>query len=87
MVHTLAYGLSLPIWLGLRLPLRWPDYLAEVREFPFAHLHSIVFDQLLPDIARYYGREELEPLFAGLPLAKVAIHSNRGYSWTIVCEK
>jgi len=86
-VHTLAYALSLPIWLGLRLPLRWSGYLAEAREFPFAHLHKIVFDQLLPDIARYYRREELEQLFAGLPLARVAIHANRGYSWTIVCEK
>jgi SAM-dependent methyltransferase len=86
-VHTLAYALSLPIWLGLRLPLRWSGYLADAREFPFAHLHKIVFDQLLPDIARYYGREELEALFAGLSLARTSIHSNRGYSWTVVCEK
>jgi len=86
-VHTLAYAFSLPIWLGLRLPLRWSGYLAQARAFPFAHLHKIVFDQLLPDIARYYRRDELEMLFAGLPLARVAIHANRGYSWTIVCEK
>jgi SAM-dependent methyltransferase len=86
-VHALAYVLSVPIWLGLRLPMRWSGYLAEAREFPFAHLHKIVFDQLLPDIARYYDREELESLFAGLALARVAIHANRGYSWTIVCEK
>jgi SAM-dependent methyltransferase len=86
-VHTLAYALSLPIWLGLRLPLRWSGYLAEAREFPFAHLHKIVFDQLVPDVARYYRREELEALFAGLPLARIAVHPNRGYSWTIVCEK
>ena len=86
-VHALAYAVSLPIWLGLRLPLRWTGYLAEVREFPFAHLHKIVFDQLVPDIARYYRREELEALFAGLPLARVAIHDNRGYSWTVVCER
>jgi hypothetical protein len=86
-VHTLAYALSVPIWLGLRLPLRWSGYLADAREFPFAHLHKIVFDQLVPDIARYYRREELEALFAGLPLARIAIHPNRGYSWTIVCEK
>jgi SAM-dependent methyltransferase len=86
-VHSLAYALSIPIWLGLRLPLRWPEYLAEVREFPFAHLHKIVFDQLLPDIAHYYRRHEVEALFRGLPLARVEIHANRGYSWTIVCEK
>jgi len=86
-VHTLAYAVSLPIWLGLRLPLRWSGYLGEVREFPFAHLHKIVFDQLLPEIARYYRRDELEALFAGLPLSHVAIHPNRGYSWTVVCKR
>jgi len=86
-VHSLAYLFSVPIWLGLRLPLRWSGYLADAREFQFAHLHKIVFDQLLPDIARYYQRDELEALFAGLPLARVAIHANRGYSWTVACEK
>jgi SAM-dependent methyltransferase len=86
-VHALAYGLSVPIWLALRLPLPWSGYLAQAREFPFAHLHQIVFDQCLPEIARYYRRAEVEELFAGLPLSRVAIHPNRGYSWTVVCEK
>jgi SAM-dependent methyltransferase len=86
-VHVLAHLVSVPIWAGLRLPLRWPPYLAQVRRFPFAHLHKIVFDQLLPDIAHYYRRSEVETLFSGLGLRSVEIHHNRGYSWTVIAEK
>jgi SAM-dependent methyltransferase len=86
-VHALAYLCSAPIFLGLRLPLPKPLYLARVSRFPFAHLHKIVFDQLLPDVARYYRRAEVEELFSGLGLARVEIHHNRGYSWTVLCER
>jgi len=87
LVHALAYLCSLPIFLMLRLPVSESPYLAHLRRFPFAHLHEIVFDQLLPEIAHYYKRGEVEQLFAGLPLSQVEIHHNRGYSWTVLCEK
>lgn len=87
LVHALAYAVSLPIFLGLKLGLGRTPYLARVARYPFAHLHKIVFDQLLPDIARYYRKPEVEELFAGLPLARVGIHHNRGYSWTVVAER
>jgi SAM-dependent methyltransferase len=86
-VHALAHLVSVPIFLGLKLPFPKSEYLEQVTEFPFAHLHKIVFDQLLPDIAHYYSRSEVEELFAGLGLSEVAIHHNRGYSWTVLCEK
>ena len=93
LVHALAYLVSGPIFLGLKLrvhrllALGNRRYLDAVARFPFAHLHKIVFDQLLPDIAHYYRREEVEALFAQQPWASVAIHHNRGYSWTVVCER
>ena len=86
-VHALAHGVSLPLFLLLRLPLPRSVYLAQVRRFPFAHLHKIVFDQLLPEIAHYYRRAEVEQLFAGLGVSSIEIHHNRGYSWTVLCEK
>lgn len=93
LVHALAYLVSAPIWVGLKLRvhrlLRMGNgrYLDAVARFPFAHLHKIVFDQLLPDIARYYRRDEVEALFAQQEWARVEIHHNRGYSWTVVCER
>jgi asparagine synthase (glutamine-hydrolysing) len=86
-VHALAHALSVPIFLGLKIPWRRSPYLARVSRYPFRHLHKIVFDQLLPDIAHYYRRHEVEALFRGLDLKRVGIHHNRGYSWTVVCEK
>ena len=87
LVHTLAYLASAPLFLGLKLPVAKSEYLDLVRHFPFRHLHKIVFDQLLPDIAHYYRRHEVEALFAGLDWAKLEIHHNRGYSWTVIGEK
>lgn len=93
LVHALAYAVSAPIFAGLKLGMhRWlrlgnSQYLDAVARFPFAHLHKIVFDQLLPDIARYYRREEVEALFSAEPWADVTVHHNRGYSWTVVCER
>jgi asparagine synthase (glutamine-hydrolysing) len=86
-VHTLAHVCSVPIFLGLKIPWRKPPYLARVSRYPFRHLHKIVFDQLLPEIAHYSRRGEVEELFRGLDLKRALIHHNRGYSWTVVCEK
>jgi len=86
-VHPLAYVCSVPIYLGLKLPIPKTDYMAMVQHFPFAHLHKIVYDQLLPDVAHYYRRAEVEQLFAGLDVQRVNIHHNRGYSWTVICER
>ena len=87
LVHALAYLCSVPIQLALRLPLPWSPYLAQLRCFPFAHVHKIVFDQLLPTLTHYYKRPEVEALFEGIGFQSVEIHPNRGYSWTIVARR
>ncbi|MBW2270461.1 MAG: class I SAM-dependent methyltransferase [Deltaproteobacteria bacterium] len=93
LVHALAYLVSLPIFTGLKLGVhRWlrlggSSYLDAVARFPFAHLHKIVFDQLLPDIAHYYKRDEVTALFAQQAWGDISIHHNRGYSWTVICQR
>ena len=87
LVHALAYAFSLPLFLALKLPLPKSPYLASLSRFPFAHLHKIVFDQLLPELTHYYRRAEVEALFAGAGFASVEIHHNRGYSWTVVARR
>jgi SAM-dependent methyltransferase len=87
LLHALAHAFSLPLFLALKLPLPKSAYLASVSRFPFAHLHKIVFDQLLPELTHYYRRAEVEALFAGAGFARVEIHHNRGYSWTVVAQR
>lgn len=87
LVHALTYCVSLPIFLRLKLPVGRTPYLERISRYPFAHLHKIVFDQLLPEVTHYYRRHEVDELFAGLSLSRVEVHHNRGYSWTVVAEK
>jgi SAM-dependent methyltransferase len=86
-VHALAYAVSLPLFLALKLQLRKTPYLSAASRFPFAHLHKIVFDQLVPELTHYYRRAEVEALFASAGFARVEIHPNRGYSWTVVAQR
>jgi len=86
-VHALAHLCSVPIFLGLKLPVPKTPYLEAVSRFPFRHLHKIVFDQLLPEVAHYYRRHEVEALFADAGFSSVEIHHNRGYSWTAVAGR
>jgi len=58
LLHFLTYFITLPFFLFLRIvPLDHPYY-RQLKTFRFWHLHSIIFDQLLPSIAHYYRREE-----------------------------
>ncbi len=86
-LHGLAHLLALPLFLLLKLPLPKRPYLEALARYPYGHVRLIVHDQLVPEIAHYYRREEVEALFAGLPVASCEIHHNRGYSWTVVCRK
>ena len=71
----------------LKLPLGKSPYLEKLASFPYVHVQLIVHDQLVPDVARYYKRAEVEALFAGLDVSSCEIHHNLGYSWTVLCRK
>jgi len=86
-LHGLAHLFALPLFVLLKLPLPKRPYLRALARYPYAHVRLIVHDQLVPEIAHYYRREEIDALFAGLPAAACEIHHNRGYSWTVLCRK
>lgn len=83
-VHVLAYGCSVPLWLYLKLGLARTPYLKELSTYPFWHVHSIVFDQLIPAVANYWKKEECEKLLAGLPLTTVSVRRpGNGMGWIL----
>ena len=82
-LHALAYGISAPLFLGL--PIR-SELLARASLLPFRALHASVFSQLVPEISRYYRREEVGALFEDLELAKCEISARAG-GWTVIAEK
>lgn len=87
-VHALSYFCSLPLWLFVKI-FRGPSaYLKQLSMFKFWHIHSIVFDQLIPEVANYWTKDEAAGLFNGLGLKDINIHrppNNCG--WTIIAIK
>jgi len=62
-------------------------YVRLLRQAKFWHVHSILFDQLLPDISHYWTREEALALFDGLPVRDVRIQFCNEGSWAVWARK
>lgn len=85
---TLAISKILTAVLRASLALPWRDpYLRFLRTLGFRHTEAIVFDQLLPSIARYWRKDEVLALVTGLPLRVDRMTHVRRMSWTLVATK
>ncbi len=85
-IHLLSYLISIPFFIFTRFPQR-TEYLKRSINFSFTHIHSTVFDQLLPRIAYYWTREEALALFDKQGVKNVRIYETNGMSWTVIAEK
>ena len=65
LLHVLTYGISVPLFVSLRLFEPKSLYFQQIRRFKLAHLQCIVFDQLIPEVANYYTKEEAKSLLSG----------------------
>jgi len=83
LLHLLTYFLSMPLWFFIKLFPQKSPYLEQVSQFKFSHLHSIVFDQLLPKIANYYKKEGAEQLLAKHKLENIGVNHINKNSWTV----
>ncbi len=87
-VHLLAYGASIPLYLLVKASKRPTPYLVQLASFKFRHVHSIVFDQLIPSVANYWRRDEVRRLVDTLPLTHVSIDPPRnGMGWILSAIK
>lgn len=82
--HFFSTVLTAILWLLLRLGLNRLEYFRLIRGFTFRHLRSIVFDQMLPRIANYWRREEVEALMRKAGLIDIRIEAVNNISWTAV---
>jgi len=87
LVHHLSLYPSAALWLALRLGLSRIEYFRLLRTFTFRHLRSIVFDQMLPKIAHYWSRQEVEQLMSGAGLQDVRTQWVNEMSWTAIGRK
>lgn len=64
LLHGLTYLASIPLYFYLKIFKPKKEYLKQISRFSFRHLHSIIFDQLLPAIANYYSKEQAMDLLS-----------------------
>jgi hypothetical protein len=82
----LALLVTLIAWPVFKL-LPWQTtYYRNLKRLPFWSLEAIIFDQLIPRIARYWNREEIQGLVAGLG-GMVQCELVQGNSWHVRVEK
>ncbi len=87
-VHALSYFCSVPLYLYIKICRPSNAYLTQLRSFDFWHVHSIVFDQLIPDIAHYWKKEEVFALVEGLALSQVTVSPPpNGSGWILIGTK
>ena len=87
LVHALSWPLTASLWCALRFGLTPGAYYRLIRRFPFAHLRAIVFDHMIPRIARYYTRTEAHALLARAGLLDIRSTWVNENSWSVIGRK
>jgi len=87
LTHFLSLFPTAVIWSLIRLGLGRIEYFNLIRQFSFWHLRSIVFDQMLPQIAHYWKKQEVENLMVEAGLKEVQIEQVNEMSWCAVGRK
>lgn len=87
LVHALSWPLTALLWCCLRMGVPPGPYYRLIRGFSFGHLRAIVFDHMIPRIARYYTRAEAEELLARTGLTDIRTTWVNENSWTVIGRK
>ncbi len=87
-VHVLSYFCSIPLFLFVKIVKGPSNYFRQLAAFDLWHIHSIVFDQLIPDIANYWKKGEVRALTEGLSLQQIEVHQTpEGTGWILTATK
>jgi SAM-dependent methyltransferase len=87
LVHHLSFPLTALLWIALRSGISRKPYLRLIRGFSFRHLRAIVFDHMIPRIARYYDRSGAIALLARAGLTNIEATWTNKMSWTVIGKK
>jgi SAM-dependent methyltransferase len=87
LVRALAYGPAAALWLMLRAGITPLEYLRLLKTFSFQHVHHICFDQMLPQTANYWRKEEAVALLEGAGLKDIKAVWVNEVSWSVIGTK
>ena len=86
-VRLLAHIPAAALWLLLRSRILRLEYFRLLEGLPYRHIHHIVFDQMLPRIANYWRRDEVETLMRRAGLEDVRCSWVNEMSWSAIGTK
>ena len=86
-VHHFALYPTVLLWLALRLGVGRIAYFRLLRRFSFRHLRSIVFDQMMPKIAHYWSRAQVETMMQNQGLRDIRLIWVNEMSWSAIGTK
>lgn len=87
LVHHVSLYPAAALWIGLRLGFGRIRYFDLLRRIGFSHLRSIVFDQMLPNIAHYWPRAQVAELLVAAGLIDVKTVWVNEMSWSAIGTK
>lgn len=87
LVHHLSVYPAAVLWLALRLGVGRIAYFKMIRQWTFRQLRSVVFDQMLPRIANYWARSEVERLMRASGLQQIELAWVNEMSWCALGRK
>ena len=87
LVHFLSLFPASILWLFLKLGIGRIEYFKLIKDFSFWHIRSIVFDQMLPNIANYWAKDEVEDLMRKAGLNEVKLSWVNEMSWSAIGVK
>jgi SAM-dependent methyltransferase len=87
LVHALSWPLTILLRCFLRVGFPPGAYYRLIHGFSFDHLRAIVFDHMIPRIARYYTRAEAESLLARAGLSEIRSTWVNENSWSVIGRK
>lgn len=87
LLHHLSLLPAFLLWVRLKAWKTRSPYLKLLATMSFRQVRSIVFDQLLPRIANYWSRAEVEALLARANLTDIKLLWVNEMSWTAVGRK
>jgi SAM-dependent methyltransferase len=86
-VHALSWPATAALWVVLRIGAGRTEYFRLLRSFAFRHVRAIVFDHMIPRIARYYRRADAEGLLRGAGLVDLESVWVNQMSWAVSGRK
>lgn len=88
LAFLLNFLLSIYLFFSKLLPLPFYRYMREVLlKLDFRDRFLVIFDQLNPEYAKYYHKEEAESLLKNAGFVNIVSYHRHAYSWTILGEK